>query len=225
MFFADESEEKQVGRQCAPLRRSGDRYSFLHKSLQEYLAARHIAKQLNELVAEADLARMMQQQQQAASGTTASINPFGDDINNIIKQLHIAQKLLNDDVAVLRFVADLVDTRIWQYKLAAVDKHPNEPEQYQPLGRALWDLIELSKRAELDDENNLMRCAAANAMSVLNAAGVGFSGRDLSGIRVGPRSSSSRSITQLVRSRHANHSPSHPNHIFALLKLFACWIG
>ena len=37
------SEENKDSLACCPLRRSGDTYSFLHKSLQECFAALHMA--------------------------------------------------------------------------------------------------------------------------------------------------------------------------------------
>ena len=140
---------------CCPMRRSGDTYSFLHKSLQECFAALHMARQICEW----QLTRSEQQ-----------------------PELCIGEKFLTDDVAVLKFLAQLVDQRVWAYRRqgqATVDAD----DAMQPLGRGLWDLVHESRRLQqlqqqpMDDaklskaDEGVVR-AAANAISVLVCAGV-----------------------------------------------------
>jgi hypothetical protein len=67
---------------CCPLQRSGDTYSFLHKSLQECFAALHMARQI---------AQWQLSGQIPAEG------------------LCIQDKFLSDDVAVIKFLGQLVD--------------------------------------------------------------------------------------------------------------------
>ena len=80
--------EEQDSLVCCPLRRSGDTYSFLHKSLQECFAALHMADQICEW----------------QSGKLS------------LAGLGIGEKFLTDDVAVLKFLAQLVDKRVWAYR-------------------------------------------------------------------------------------------------------------
>ena len=147
-------EENSDSLACCPLRRSGDNYSFLHKSLQECFAALHMADQLCE---------------QPPAG----------------QQLFIGEKFLTDDVAVLKFLAQLVDQRVWAYRRqgqAAVDAD----DAMQPLGRGLWDLVYNSRclhlsqpsvsEAKLSEADESVVRAAANAISVLVCAGVSTAG-------------------------------------------------
>ena len=97
----------------------------------------------------------------------------------------IGEKFLTDDVAVLKFLAQLVDQRVWAYRRqgqAAVDAD----DAMQPLGRGLWDLVYESRRlqqqqqvageAKLSEADEGVVRAAANAISVLVCAGVPMAG-------------------------------------------------
>ena len=158
--------EEQDSLVCCPLRRSGDTYSFLHKSLQECFAALHMALQIVDWQLDGE--------------------PPADG-------LCIEEKFLTDDVAVLKFLAQLVDQRVWAYRRqgqAAVDAD----DAMQPLGRGLWDLVYESRRlqpeqqqqqqaeqqavgeAKLSEADEGVVRAAANAISVLVCAGVSMAG-------------------------------------------------
>ena len=80
--------EEQDSLVCCPLRRSGDTFSF--QSLQECFAALHMADQLCEWQLKQPLK-----------------SPIG---------LDIGEKFITDDVAVLKFLAQLVDQRVWAYR-------------------------------------------------------------------------------------------------------------
>ena len=145
---------------CCPLRRSGDSYSFLHKSLQDCFAALHMADQICEW-------QLNARKQPPPTG------------------LLIGEKFLTGDAGVLKCLAQLVDQRVWAYRRqgqAAVDAD----DAMQPLGRGLWDLVYESRRlqpgqqavceAKLSEADEGVVRAAANAISVLVCAGVSMAG-------------------------------------------------
>ena len=151
---------------CCPLRRSGDTYSFLHKSLQECFAALHMADQICE----------WQSQQVPYNG-----------------QLSIGEKFLTDDVAVLKFLAQLVDQRVWAYRRQG-QAATNADDAMQPLGRGLWDLVYESRRlqqlqpvceAKLSEADEGVVRGAANAISVLVCAGVSMAGASACSVALG----------------------------------------
>jgi len=144
--------EEQDSLVCCPLRRSGDTYSFLHKSLQECFAALHMARQIAQWQLGGE--------------------PPADSLS-------IEEKFLTDDVAVLKFLAQFVDQRVWRYRRQSQDP-VDADNALQPLGRGLWDLLyqsrQLSGFAHLTETNKRVVRGAANALSVLAAAGVSFCG-------------------------------------------------
>ena len=146
------SEENSGSLACCPLRRSGDTYSFLHKSLQECFAALHMARQIAQWQLGGE--------------------PPADSLS-------IEEKFLTDDVAVLKFLAQFVDQRVWRYRRQSQDP-VDADNALQPLGRGLWDLLyqsrQLSGLAQLTEANKRVVRGAANALSVLAAAGVSFCG-------------------------------------------------
>ena len=144
--------EEQDSLVCCPLRRSGDTYSFLHKSLQECFAALHMARQIAQWQLGGE--------------------PPADSLS-------IEEKFLTDDVAVLKFLAQFVDQRVWRYRRQSQDP-VDADNALQPLGRGLWDLLyqsrQLSGLAQLTEANKRVLRGAANALSVLAATGVSFCG-------------------------------------------------
>ena len=159
---------------CPLLRRSGDSYSFLHKSLQDCFAALHMAHEIAQ----------WRLQPPPAAGQLGL-------------KLSIGEKFLTDDVGVLKFLAQLVDQRVWAYRRqgqAAVDADA----AMQPLGRGLWDLVYESRRLQqqrqpqsqphrqqadeavvdvkLCEADECVVRGAANAISVLVCAGVSTAG-------------------------------------------------
>ena len=145
-----------------PVRRSGNRFSFIHKSLQEFFAALHIARQVNERQLEVD------------SGSPAPDEPF-----------LIGEKLLTEEVAVLKFLANLVDPRVWLFRRRSPAAADDDSEATQPLGRGLFELVYASRRVAHESKDSrqelgasdkqVVRCAA-NALSVLVCAGVSMAG-------------------------------------------------
>jgi hypothetical protein len=182
---------------CSPLRRSGDTFRFLHKSLQEYLAALHIALETTngwlaaKLKEETDPPGQQQQRPWARDG-------------KLIDALALSKRPLTYDVAILRFASELVhaSARAYDPDAAIIRAGPNSAAQVavaasdpepQPLGCALWELLYAARRA-LDDSSEepagaepdeaVVR-ATGNAASVLNWANVPFSGRNLRGLVLG----------------------------------------
>ena len=176
LFFAkDETEaQRQQKRACSPLRKSGDRYAYLHKSLQEYFAALSIASEL--VLPDDDWLEVLRDPKR-------------------IQELKITKKLLTDDYAVLRFAAELVDQRVRRYvpsfqQQSQEQKSPSS--SFQPFGKALLDLIEASRHLPLDQvETSQLNVAAANAISILNYANVPLAQRDFSRAQLGYLASSS----------------------------------
>ena len=117
-----------------------------------------------------------------------------------LSSLLISRRLLASDITVLKLCADKIDQHKITYHLPLKNDqhHPND-HNYQSIGRGLFDLIELACDQQYNQQV-AVRIAAANAMSILNAAGVSFSGRDLSGLQVGPLSSSSSTTTSTTTS-------------------------
>jgi hypothetical protein len=175
----DTEEQRQQKRACSPLRKSGDNYAFLHKSLQEYFSALSIASEL--------------------------ILPEEDKWHAILKdpsrlsKLKITQKLLTDDYAVLRFAAELVDQRVRGYIptwATTSNEEKTSEQQFQPFGKALFDLIEASRHFSLDQvESSKINIAAANAITILNYASVSLAGRDFSKAQLGALPNSAQAGT------------------------------
>jgi hypothetical protein len=182
---------------CSPLRRSGDTFRFLHKSLQEYLAALHIALETTngwlaaKLREETDPPGQQQQRPWARDG-------------KLIDALALSKRPLTYDVAILRFASELVhaSARAYDPDAAIIRAGPDPAAQVavaasdpepQPLGCALWELLYAARRAlddsseepaEAEPDEAVVR-AAGNAASVLNWANVPFSGRNLRGLVLG----------------------------------------
>ena len=127
------------------------------KSLQEYFAAVHLASELTEHVAEGDL-----------DGSWLQL--LADPVE--VSKLLLSQQLVTCDYAMIRFAAGLVDQRVREYDM---DSKQVDNKSYQPFGRALFDLLRANQQP----------VACANALTILNAAGVSFSGRDFTGLNVG----------------------------------------
>jgi hypothetical protein len=179
IFFGDVGQDNVLHAEhlCSPLRRSDNEFQFLHKSVQEYLAALHLAHELQEAWLEPPGSRDSQRawvRDPAAVGALA-----------------LAQKPLTHDVAILRFAAALVHPSVRTFD-------PDEPTSsgataiMPPFGRALWDVLYASRRAVGanglpmgPDVPEPIRKAAANAMSILNCAGVPFCNRALRGLVLG----------------------------------------
>jgi ankyrin repeat protein len=187
---------------ASPLVRSGSSYSFLHKSIRDYLAAYHVCSQVMDACLDDDADGM------AWSDRLQRVDAIGE--------LMLSKRCLTADYAVLSFAGELVDQRYtlshpyraswpvasWDDFCDARSEHASsvstaaltEPSSRQPLLKALFDVVEASKHASCTDGDiaddagvhaSLVRIAAANAISMLNAANICFSGMDFSGIQIG----------------------------------------
>jgi WD40 repeat protein len=176
--------EKAAGKddlRVSPVMQSGSVYSFMHKSIQEYLAALHVVNDVSRRCQHPRWGKLLQSEKRIGT------------------MLNISQRPLLRDPAVLLFAAELVHSRgVAMQRYEPVDektscgKQPQWPVlswnentnfgvgSIQPLTKGLFDLIEASKH----HVGEHVQVAAANAMTILNYANVCFSGMDLSGIRL-----------------------------------------
>jgi WD40 repeat protein/ankyrin repeat protein len=186
---------------ASPLVRSGTSYSFLHKSIREYLAAYHVCSQIMD----------------ACLDDGDNCMAWSDRLQRVdaIAELMLSKRCLTADYAVLSFAGELVDQRYslshpyraswpvvsWidfcdsKSEFGSLHTAPRHvPPNRQPLLKALFDIIEASKHMCGDGYGcgddcgvpvSTVRTAAANAISILNAANVSFSGMNFSGIQIG----------------------------------------
>jgi len=182
MFAGNQQEWR-----CSPLKKSGAFFSFLHKTVQEYFTALAVCQELGELhigQRDSQLRHLLLQGQ--------FISPTRQ------KPLLLAQQLLHGDGALntVRFCADLVDKRVQKYVSfgPTVDRTSGQfferdpqpwADRVQPTARALWDTVQAS-RLDVARSNPDCAIAAANAITVLNAAGIIFDHCDLSHATLGP---------------------------------------
>ncbi len=222
--FADTFlEEMLAGREeefrCSPLRRSGNAFSFLHKTVQEYFAAMHVMRELGMLKA-------MQARPSSKRVSLATMVESGD-----VSSLAISGKLLTagNVSETLRFCADMVDGGVQHIisglvlgsssfppqaghlydSLSSAHAHEaaitprvsatdslRRKDQLQPSTLALWDIVQASRSsgARRPEAHLSTAIAAANAMMVLNAGGMVFCGCNLSNATLGPSSDDLRGI-------------------------------
>jgi WD40 repeat protein len=158
----------------SPIIQTGSVYSFLHKSIQEFLAAMYILKQLSKRVKGSKWARDIN-------------NPvmFEYEIGNE-NRFRIARKSLLDDVAVLTFAADMISRRgvtLQRYQAAwPVSSFKKSGLDFQPVVKSLFDIVESLKH----NDTPHVRVAAGNAITILNFARVSFSCLDLRNLNFSP---------------------------------------
>jgi len=102
-------------------------------------------------------------------------------LESSISSLYISRKRVTSDYAVLRFAAELIDQRTRSYRTPPPDSQASSDSKsapaddlssFQPYGRALFDILRANRHP----------VASCNAISILNAAGVGFQARDFTGL-------------------------------------------
>eukprot|EP00048_Salpingoeca_helianthica_P014189 m.219125 g.219125 ORF g.219125 m.219125 type:complete len:1720 (+) comp15609_c0_seq4:59-5218(+) len=174
----------------SPIKRSGSTFSFLHKTVQEYFVALQVCRELGAKRIKAE---------------AFAVTLAGCDLSGLL----VGKRLLTagNVYETLRFCADMVDGRGQWYVsgvtppsiVASAMKEGKDVkeagEQFaskwlQPTVKAMWDIVQASRQAAARSQPS-MAVAAANCMMVLNAAGMVFSGCDLSNATLGPVASSS----------------------------------
>ena len=178
----------------SPIKRSGNTFSFLHKTVQEYFVALHVSQELTNLTGDPD-----------DRSSLFNLNFRDAIIKGDWSSLAIGKKLLTagNVFNTLRFCADMVDGRaqayvsfgpvmnlksgVFEAQAITVADASFLPDwdSLQPSARTLWDIVQVS-RLPASRSNSCAATAAANAMMILNAGGMVFGGCDLSYATLGP---------------------------------------
>lgn len=132
-------------------------YQFMHQSLQEFLVAQHFLKELKNLIDRTE----------------------GADFRTL-PSLDFSQQLLKDS-SMIAFLVDSIQTPKDEACWMNLVLYSQRSSSKQIL---LKDYPEGKKREKARFVQATIKTAAANAMTVLNEAGVTFSGRNLAGIRI-----------------------------------------
>jgi hypothetical protein len=187
-------ETKQTEWRCSPLKKIGNSFSFLHKTVQEYFVALHVMTTLVSFGVP-----KLPKKPLSAGGLGG------------ICDIPIAQQWLNkgNDNGILRFCADMVDKRVKDYILngqcpenlpVLQPMQPPKPKLFsqsdwddvqatrtakrkplQPFSRMAWDVVQASRTvAQSDPHVAQVSVAAGNALMILNASQCTFQQCDLS---------------------------------------------
>lgn len=158
--FFDNDEKTMAIRLACPLKKEGENsYGFVHKSLYEFLVGQAGGEELN-------IQLPMVQSTKGAITVASSNTPAGAGSSKtsasrspLLENTQLNQQLINEEDGIIRFYVEKVET------------DPLFQEQ-------LWALVYSSRK------NSSMKIGAANAMTILNAAQINFSNKDLSGIKI-----------------------------------------
>ncbi len=170
-FFNEDSKnpEIQLKLLASLIKKTGDNhYSFLHSSLQDYFVARELFDQLVVIMQSlqpASIASM--DSKQIESGI--AVETFSEEkmTQQILQATpHFAKLTFNIKDKLLRYERQVLDFM--------VERLAREPKQKA----VLWAIVEHSK------QDATVAKAAANAITILNAAGVSFASRDLRKINI-----------------------------------------
>ena len=178
-FFKDEPRLNAIRLTC-PIKKIGNNvYSFLHYSLLEYLIVSHVLDNLKKILpVESEDGRDRKYSKDTPTSdvrvTTGTKVLINDDL--ISKFLNI--KLLNNRPSIVNFLVDTIT-------------------DYPVFQNHLWAIIEHSK---IEPK---VAIAAANAATVLNAAKISFSGKNLVGVRI-PGSNLSFSLLDRAQLQNAD---------------------
>ncbi|KAF9347490.1 hypothetical protein BGX34_003104, partial [Mortierella sp. NVP85] len=156
-------KDKQLLREACPLRRNGNQHRFIHRSLLEYGLARAIFDP------QVNTERAVTDQVKGRRGSTSSTLSF--EINDLAQGSSVTAEQEPDIDSPLVWRSFVNDYSLMQFLEERVQKEPLFKQQ-------LLAYIEYSK------EDKKWRTAAANAITILIRANVGFIGADLRGIRI-----------------------------------------
>ena len=165
-----EDEEALLCLNRSPLQRVGEnQFAFLHKSFQEYFAARHIVKNLFEMDRPnyrrqctfqewfENLCSVYQEEARASALSTIKERRAYE-----ISCPPLNQKLLHSQPAIIHFIVDIL----------------HDEKKAANLPTFFFEIIEASKK------NKDVVIASANAITILNAAGFSFAEKAWAGIRI-----------------------------------------
>ena len=186
--------------QSSPLRRTGaGEYQFIHPSFQQYFAARHLARRLQEhannsldALTEEMNCRLLEQEPDVLAFARELLEQ--GEQRGLFKLLCQADKNCQIDTKKLQHasanvpqllssilqtnfseLAGLLSDKGFSNRLDLIKALARRARRDQDLRELLWDLVERSKSTD----SKLAATAAANALTILNAAGVSLSGKDL----------------------------------------------
>lgn len=208
--------KKFVGRKqewcCSPLKKNGYFFSFLHKTVQEYFVALAVCQELGSLNTIVDKNSLSIPHSQLL---VRKLEPSD-------ARLLLSQRLIHADgsFSTVRFCADLVDKQVQHYvsfgpfldrttgcfttgypakDVGRITKPVlSEWANVQPMARSLWDIVQASRLdCARDSRAGVTAVAAANAITILNAAGIIFVDCDLSYATLGPVSGNNESVMAL----------------------------
>ncbi len=154
---------------ASPIKKTGDNhYSFLHPSLRDYFIARELFDQLVVIMQSLQpVSIASRDSKQIESGI--AVETFSEEkmTQQILQATpHFAKLTLNIKDKLLRYERQVLDF--------VVERLAREPKQKA----VLWAIVEHSK------QDATVAKAAANAITILNAAGVSFTSRDLRKINI-----------------------------------------
>ncbi len=170
-FFSEDSKnpEIQLKLLASPIKKTGDNhYSFLHPSLQDYLVARELFDQLVVI---------MPPLQSTATASMDSKQIEGSITAETFSEEKMTQQILQASPPFAKLTFNMKD-KLLRYERQVLDfmveRLAREPKQKA----VLWAIVEHSK------QDATVAKAAANAITILNAAGVNFASRDLRKINI-----------------------------------------
>ncbi len=186
-FFGQDSKI-QSKLLASPIKKTGDNhYAFLHPSLRDYFIARELFDQLVAIMPSL-------QSVSTASGDNKQIESH--IANKTLSEEKVTQQILQSNPNFKKLTLNVKD-KLLRYERQVLDfiveRLAREPEKKA----VLWAIIERSKQ---DAE---VAKAAANAITILNAAGISFASRNLRKINI-PGADLSSSILDNTQLQGAN---------------------
>ncbi len=167
-FFGQDSKI-QSKLLASPIKKTGDNhYSFLHPSIQDYFVARELFDQLVVI---------MQSLQPISTASMDSKQIESHIIAETLSEEKMTQQILQANPPFAKLTFNIKD-KLLRYERQILDFMVERLAQEPKYKAVLWAIVERSKK------DATVAKAAANAITILNAAGVSFASRDLRKINI-----------------------------------------